>query len=134
MRRRFVGQRRDVQTSERDEGTLGAIVIGQPVGAPRVRDVDLDDYEIRPIVSGQRLDVLVDDLGLVVRPQVRGKRGEAERREERVPDWPPEGAGGLRQRREDELDAEDTCHAYSLYCKVFVDVKRHGGSVRCCAR
>ncbi len=38
------------------------------------------------------------------RLQIRGERGKAERRKQRVLDGPPERAGCLRQRRQDHLD------------------------------
>ena len=66
VRRRLVGQRRDVQAAERDEHASRAVVVGERVGAARVGDVDLDDDEVRPIVGVERLDVLVLDRRLVV--------------------------------------------------------------------
>jgi hypothetical protein len=95
-----------VQSTERDESTPRAIRVGQPIRAIRVGDVDLNDDEVRTIVGGQGLDVLVDEHRLVVGPQVRGKRREAKRREKRILDRPPEGTCRLGQCRKDELDAQ----------------------------
>ena len=114
VRRRLVRQRSDVQSAERDERAARTVEVGQSVGAVRVRDVDLDHDEVRRIVERQRLDVLVLDHGAVVRGQVGGQRGEAERRKERVFDGTPERAGGFGQGRKDELDPERACHDFAL--------------------
>ena len=102
----FVGQRRHVQAAERDERAAGAIVVREPVGAPRVGDVDLDDDEIGTVVEIERRDMLVLDDRLVVRSEIGGERGQTERRKERVLDRPPVRAGRFGQRRQDELDAQ----------------------------
>jgi hypothetical protein len=105
VRRRLVRQRRDVQAAERDERSPRAVVIGETVGAVGVGDVDLDDDQVRTVVGVEPLDVLVDNHGVVVGRQIRGERGEAERREQRVLDRTPVRAGRFGQGREDELDA-----------------------------
>ena len=70
----------------------------------RRRDVDLDHDQVGRVVEVERLDVLVLNLDLVVVVQVAGQRGQAERREQRVLDRPPERARRLGQRRQDHLD------------------------------
>ena len=95
-----------MQSAERDEHPAGAVVVGEPIRTVGVGDVDLDDDEIGLVVSGQPLDVLVDDHRLVVRREVGGERGQAERRKERVLDGAPVRTGRFRQRGEDELDAK----------------------------
>ena len=59
VRRGFLGQRGDVQAAERDVRALAAVVIGNPIRAIGVGDVDLDDDQVRVIVEIERLDVLV---------------------------------------------------------------------------
>ena len=95
-----------VQAAEDDEHALGAVRVGERVGAARVGDVDLNGDEIGTVVAWSGRDVLVDDLGLVVWVEVGGERGQAERREQRVFDRPPVRAGGFGQGRQDELHAQ----------------------------
>lgn len=64
--RRFLGHGGDVQPAECDEAALGAIVIGQRIGAIGVGDIDLDDDEIGRVVGAQQLDMIVDQLRLIV--------------------------------------------------------------------
>ncbi len=92
-----------MEAAKGDEDALGSVRIGDPVRASRVGDVDLDDDEVRQIVGVDRRHVLVHDHGLVVRPQRGGQRGEAEGREEGVFNRTPVRAGGLGERRQDEL-------------------------------
>ena len=81
-------------------------MVRDAIRAVGVGDVDLDHDQVGPVVGIERLDVLVDDHGLVVRRQVRGQRGQAERREQGVFDRAPIGAGRFGERGEDELDAK----------------------------
>src|SRR5205823_7019837 len=99
LRRRFVGQRRHVQSAQRDERAPGPVLVGEAVGTIGVRDVDLNQHQIGLIVKGERLHVLVDELQAVIRVEKRRQRGEAERRKQRVFDRPPIGAGGFGERR-----------------------------------
>ena len=110
VRRRLVGQRRHVQAAERDEDAFRPVVVGDAVGAARVGDVDLDDDEVGRVVGVERRDVLVHQHRLVVGPEIGRERGQAERREQRVFDRTPVRAGGLGQRRQDELHAQRTGH------------------------
>ena len=103
---RLVRQARRVQPAEADVGAPGAVVVGVAVGAPGRGDVRLDDDEVGLVVEAQGLDVLVLQVDLVVRVQVAGQGGEAERREERVLDRAPVAAVGGRLGRADHLDAE----------------------------
>ena len=50
-----------MQSAEADKGSPCAIVVGNPVGAVCVGDVDLDHDEVGRVVEGERLDVFVDD-------------------------------------------------------------------------
>ena len=61
-----------MQASEADECASAAIVVGDPVGAVGVGDVDLDDDEIGGVVYSQRLDVFVDDEGGVIGREICG--------------------------------------------------------------
>ena len=102
--RRLLGQRGDVQAAERDVGALGAVVVGERVGAGGRGDVDLDDHQVRLVVQVEPLHMLVLERHLVVVIQIAGERRQAERREERVLDGPEEGAEGFGERRQDHLD------------------------------
>ena len=108
-------KRRHVQTAKRDEAAPCPVGVRQAIRAVGVGDVDLDHDQIRrtAVVDRQRLDVLVFDRRLVVGRQVRGERRQAERWEERILDWAPEGARRFGQRRQDEP------HSHTLYCKVY---------------
>jgi hypothetical protein len=102
----LVGERRDVQTAQRDDDASSAVGVGEAVGALRAGDVDLDDDEIGCVVLADRRDVLVLDDGLVVGREVRGQHRQSQRRKERILDRPPVRTGGFGQRRQDELDAK----------------------------
>lgn len=81
-------------------------MIRQPICAAGVGDVDLNHHQVRAIREVQPLNMFVLDARIVVRPKVRRKRGEAERRKQRVLDGTPVRAGGFGERREDELDVQ----------------------------
>jgi hypothetical protein len=100
----LVGERRHVQSAQCDEGASGAVVIRQPVCAPRAGDVDLNHHEIGLVVDIDRRDMFVLENGLVVGRQVRRERGQPERRKERVLDRAPIRARGFGEGRQDELD------------------------------
>ena len=55
--------------------------------------------------------VLVFELSAISGIEIGGERGEAKGRKERVLDRTEEWAGGLGQRRQDELDAQRAAHA-----------------------
>ena len=57
-----------------------AVVVRDAIGTVRRGDVDLDDHQVRRVVQVERLHVLVLNLHVVVLAQVRGQRGQAERR------------------------------------------------------
>jgi hypothetical protein len=114
MRRRFVGQGGDVQSTERDEAAARSIQIGKPIRPIRIGDVDLDDDEIGRIVERERLDVFVFEDGAIVGVQIGGERGETERRKERVFDRPEERAGGFGEGGKDEFHRERTRHNFAL--------------------
>lgn len=116
MRRRLVGQRRDVEAAQRDEDAFVPVPVGESVSAARVRDVDLDDDEVGRVVGVERRDVLVHQHRLVLRPEIGRERGKAERREQGVLDRTPVRAGGLGQRRQDELHAQRTGHRVARRC------------------
>jgi hypothetical protein len=82
-------------------------VIGDPVGAVSVGDVDLDDDEVGGIVEFERLDVLVLEDDLEIRIEVRRQGRQAQGREQRVLDRAPEGTRRFRQRGKHEFDAPD---------------------------
>jgi hypothetical protein len=108
MRGGFVWKRRHVQAAEGDEDASGAVVVREPIGAVGVGDVDLNQDEVGPVVDSQRLDVLIDDRGVIVWIEEGGERGQAKGREEGVLDRPPVGAGRLGERRQDQLYTEVT--------------------------
>ena len=109
VRRRFLGQRRHVQPAHRHECAPGPVVVGDAIGAIGVRDVGLDEHEIRPVVEVELLHMLVHEHRFVVRVEKRGQRGEAERRKQRVLNGTPVGAGRLRKGGENQLYSE-TAH------------------------
>ena len=79
-------------------------MVGDPVRAVGVGDVDLNDHQIRCVVERERFHMLVHNHGAVVRRQIGGERGQAQRREERVLNRTPVRIGGLSERGQDELD------------------------------
>lgn len=103
----FVGQRGDVQASERDEGSLAAVTIGDAISTEGRGDVDLDHNEVGSVVQIELFDMLVNERDFVVRIQIRGERGESEGREERVLDWAKQGTGGFREGGQDEFHFHD---------------------------
>lgn len=109
VRRGLIGQRGHVQSPDRHECAPGAIVVGDAIGAIGVRDVRLDQHEIRAVVEVELLHVLVHEHRLIVRVEKRGQGCEAERRKQRVLDWTPVGAGRLREGGENQLDSK-TAH------------------------
>ena len=48
-----------MKTAEYDVGAARPVMVGDAVSAVRVGDVDLDDDQIRVVVEGERLNVLV---------------------------------------------------------------------------
>jgi hypothetical protein len=64
----LIGQRRDVQAAKGHVAAAPAIVVSELVGAVRRGDVDRHDHQVRPIIGGERHDMLVleHDLVLVV--------------------------------------------------------------------
>ena len=114
----FVRQRGDVQAAEHDVRASRAVTIRDAVRAVCVGDVDLNQDQVGVIVCGQALDVFVDEDRLVAGAQICGERREAERRKERVLDWPPIRTGSLGQGGQDEFDSQVSSRAHTLYCKV----------------
>jgi hypothetical protein len=104
----FVRQRRHVKPAHRHERAPGPVVVGDAIRAIRVRDVDLNQDEIRLVIKIKLLHVLVHEDSVVVRAEERRQRGKAERREQRVLDGTPIGAGCLRERGQNELYFELT--------------------------
>src|SRR5207248_6781246 len=96
-----------MKPAQRHVGAAGAVASGDLIRAIRVRDVDLNDDQVRFVIEIELLDMLVLQRNLESRIEVRGQRGQSEGRKERVLDRPPEGTGRLRQRRKNELDAPD---------------------------
>ena len=99
----LVRQRGDMQAAQRNEDTLGPIRIGHRIRALRVGDVDLNDDQVRMVVGVYAADVFVNDDRLIVGTEIRGERGQAKRRKQRVFDRTPIGARGFGERRQDEL-------------------------------
>ena len=93
-----------MQPAQADVSALAPVMVGQAVGAVGGGDVDLDDHQIGLVVQVERLDVLVLQGDLVVLIQVTRQGGQPERREERILDRSPEGAGGFGQGGQDQLD------------------------------
>ena len=70
-------------------------MIRELVGAIGVGDIDLNDYQIRPIIELQILDMFVLQRNVEIGIEIGGEGGEAERRKERVLDWTPVRTGRL---------------------------------------
>ena len=104
VRCRLFGERGHVQAPQTDANPPCPIVIGDLVRTAGVRDVDLDDDQLRVVIQGQGLDVLVDDDGLVLGVEVGRQRRQAEGWEEAVLDRSEEWALCLGEGRKDELD------------------------------
>jgi hypothetical protein len=79
VRRRFVGQRRHVQPAHRDEGPPGPVVVRNAIGTIGVRDIALNQDEIRPVVELEALHVFVHENRLIVWRQERRQRGQPQR-------------------------------------------------------
>ncbi len=107
VRRGLLRQGRDVEASEHDVGSPRPIVVGDPVGAVGVGDVDLDDDEVRVIVEIEPLDVLVLEDDFEVGIEIGREGRQAQGREQGVLDRAPEGTRRFRQGGEDEFDAPD---------------------------
>jgi hypothetical protein len=120
MGRCFVGQRGDVQPSERDERAPSTVMIGKRVCPSRAGDVDLNHHQVRTIVEPETRDMFVLDRCCIVRLQVRGERGEPERRKQRILDWSPVGTARFGQGRENELDAQWPHELFHETCIYFV--------------
>lgn len=97
-----------MQATETDERAFAAIVVSDAVSAVGVGDVDLNDDQIGGVVDGERLDVFVDDEGVVIRREICGEGSEPERREEGVLDGTPIRACCFCEGRENEFDFEWT--------------------------
>jgi hypothetical protein len=101
---RLLGPRGHVEPAEGHMGAAATVLVGEAVGTPGRRDVDLDCDEVGRTPGVQLLDVLVLDPHLVPGPEVAGERRQAERREEGVLDGPEEGALRLGEGGQDQLD------------------------------
>ena len=75
-----------MQPAECDVRALATVVIGNPIGAIGVGDVDLDHHQVRLIVEVERLDVFVLQRDVERGIEIRRQRREAERRKKRVLD------------------------------------------------
>jgi hypothetical protein len=82
MQRRFIRQRRHVQSAERHVDATAPVVVRDAIGTLRGCDVDLNHDQIRLIRQLECFDVLVLDLNLGVFVEVPGERRQAEGREE----------------------------------------------------
>ncbi len=102
---RFLRQCGDVQSAEHDIHTSPPVMVGDLVGAVGRADVHLDDHQIRRIRQVERFHVLVMDAHLVIGRQVARQRRQSQRREERILDRTPVGAGGFRESGENHFDA-----------------------------
>ena len=98
------GQGGDVQPAQAYIGALAMVMVRQAISAVGVGDVDLDDHQIRLVVQVERLDVLVLQGDLVIFIQITRQGSQPERREERIFDRSPEGAGGFGQSGQYQLD------------------------------
>ena len=107
-----------MQTTERDVGALTTVVIGDPIGAIGIGDVDLDHDQVGLIVQVKRLDMFVLERDVEGGIEIRRQRREAERWKQRVLDGAPVGAGGFGERGKDQFDAsrppEQVVHAASI--------------------
>jgi hypothetical protein len=91
----LIGQRRDVQAAKGHVAAAPAIVVSELVGAVRGGDVDRHDHQVRPIIGGERHDVLVLEHDLIIGVEVSRQRRQPQRREQRVLDRPESRVLGL---------------------------------------
>jgi hypothetical protein len=124
MPQRFLGKRGDVQAAEGYVRTLPPVVIRERVRAIRRGDVDLDHHQVRLVVEGEPLDVLVLNGDPVVIRKMSRERGQAERRKQRVLDGVEEGTGGFSESGQDHLDG------HAAKCKVLYITKSRPHSNR----
>src|SRR6476620_9987973 len=82
MSRRLFGKGSDVQSSQADKCSPLAIVVGDPVCAICVGDVNLYDNEVWCIVKRERFDVFINDDGAIVRRKISRKSSEPQGREQ----------------------------------------------------
>jgi hypothetical protein len=68
-----------VQSTQRHENTLGAVVIRDAISAIGVGDIDLDQDQVGLVVNDERRNMLVNDLGMVVRAEIGGDGRKPER-------------------------------------------------------
>ena len=76
----FVRQRCDVKAAEGDVGPTRTIVVRDPVCPICIRDVDLNDHQLRVVVEVELLDVLVLQRDLKDRIQIRSQSCQAKGR------------------------------------------------------
>ena len=115
--RGFVGERRHVQASQADKRPPCPVVVGQGVGPPRRRDIDLDRDDIGRVVEVQRLHVIVFEARVPVVGEIRGQCRQPQRWEEAVLDGPEERGLRFGERGEDKLDVHLIIQS-TLYYKV----------------
>src|SRR5258708_33616036 len=101
----------DVEAPQAHKDSLGAIVVGDAIRPVYICDIRLDQDQVRLVVSAQRLHVLIYNDRFIIRMEVSGQSGQPQWREQGVLNRSPVGAGGLRQRGEDELHAQGTVAA-----------------------
>src|SRR6185312_13672101 len=82
MRHGLFRQRADMQAAETDMSASFTIVVRQRIGPEGVRDIHLDDDEVRTVIEAKLLHVLVLQVDLVVWRAVSGQRGQAQQREQ----------------------------------------------------
>jgi hypothetical protein len=70
----LIGQRRDVQAAQGHVAAAPAIVVSELVGAVRGGDVDRHDHQVRPVIGGERHDVLVLEHDLIIGVEVSRQR------------------------------------------------------------
>jgi hypothetical protein len=101
----FIRQGGDVKAAEKHVRATPAVVVSDLIRAIGVGDVNLNDHQVRLVVQGEPLDVLVVQGNLQIRIEIRGERGQTKRGKQRVLDRPPIRTRRFGQGRKNELDA-----------------------------
>ena len=92
-----------MQAAQSNVDASGTVLVGNCIGPPCRRDIDLDDDQVGFVVQRHPPDVLIPDRYFVVLVEKTSQGREPKRWEERVLDGAEERAGGLGQGGENHL-------------------------------
>jgi hypothetical protein len=102
-----------VQSAEHDVRAALPVVIGNSIRPVSIRNVDLNNYEIRLIVQVKLFYVLILQRNFKIGVEVSRERGQSEGREQRVFNRSPKGTGGFGQSRQNQFDAPDEADSHN---------------------